>query len=112
MSYKSLVLAVASLALTACYHVSVVYNPPGPAQASAATVVDVPWSHGFVAGLVPPAEVNTKGKRWMEPGSVHRFVFSRVREPGLEPGSLAAQDPKSCAFASSATPAQQKGARS
>ncbi len=62
MSRKSLVLAVASLALTACYHVSVVYNPPGPAQASAATVVDVPWSHGFVAGLVPPAEVNTKEK--------------------------------------------------
>src|SRR5687767_34493 len=28
-----------------------------------------------------------------------------MREPGLEPGSLAAQDPKSCAFASSATPA-------
>ena len=28
-----------------------------------------------------------------------------MREPGLEPGSLAAQDPKSCASTSSATPA-------
>jgi hypothetical protein len=62
MFRKSLMLAAASVALTACYHVSVVYNPPGPAQASAATVVDVPWSHGFIYGLVPPAEVNTTGK--------------------------------------------------
>jgi len=60
MYRKSLLLAVASVALTACYHVSVVYNPPGPAQASSGATVDKPWSHGFVYGLVPPAEVNTK----------------------------------------------------
>lgn len=60
MRFKSLALAVASLALTACYHVTVVHNPAGVSQASAPVVVDQPFSHSFIAGLVPPAELNVK----------------------------------------------------
>lgn len=60
MRFQSLALAVASLALTACYHVTVVHNPAGVSQASAATVVDKAWSNSFVVGLVPPPEINVK----------------------------------------------------
>jgi hypothetical protein len=55
MRLKALALAAASLAVTACYHVTVVSN----AQPSA-TVVDRPWQHSFIYGLVPPAEINVK----------------------------------------------------
>lgn len=62
MRTKLLALAVASFALSGCYHVTVVHSRPGVTQQAAAapTVVDKPFSHSFVAGLVPPAEVNVK----------------------------------------------------
>lgn len=56
MRFKSLALAVASIALTGCYHVTVVQSTARPAT----TVVDKPWQHSFIAGLVPPAELNVK----------------------------------------------------
>lgn len=55
MRLKSLALAVASFALTGCYHVTVQTSaPPSP------TVVDIPWQHSFIFGLVPPKELNVK----------------------------------------------------
>jgi hypothetical protein len=56
MRFKSLALAVASLALTGCYHVTVLNSRATPA----ATVVDKPWQHSFIGGLVPPVELNVK----------------------------------------------------
>ena len=47
-------LIVAAVALSGCYHVTVVSAAPSP------TVVDKPWQHSFIAGLVPPAEINVK----------------------------------------------------
>jgi hypothetical protein len=60
MRIKSLALAVASLALTGCYHVTVTHNPGGVSQAGAGAVVDKPFSHSFVYGLVPPPEISVK----------------------------------------------------
>lgn len=60
MRVKMLTLAVGAVVLTGCYHVTVVHNKPGVMQQGAGTVVDKPFSHSFVAGLVPPAEVNVK----------------------------------------------------
>ncbi|HJQ20368.1 MAG TPA: hypothetical protein VJ867_08485 [Gemmatimonadaceae bacterium] len=57
MRLKALALAAASLGLSACYHITVVSN----AQPSS-TVVDAPWQHGFIQGLVPPAEMNVKSQ--------------------------------------------------
>jgi Bor protein len=53
---RILALAVASVALAGCYHVSVVTGaPPSP------TVLDKPWQNSFVIGLVPPPPVDAKG---------------------------------------------------
>ena len=60
MRIRVLTLAVGAFVLTGCYHVSVVHNKPGVMQQGAPTVVDKPFSHSFVAGLVPPPEVNVK----------------------------------------------------
>lgn len=53
---KSLLLAVAAVALTtsACYRVTVLSGAPE----AATPAVMVPWAHGFVYGLVPPGTVN------------------------------------------------------
>lgn len=48
-------LATATL-LAGCYRLSVTYGPQ-PAAASA-TVVEFPWQHSWVFGLVPPPEIN------------------------------------------------------
>ncbi|MEX2153538.1 MAG: Bor family protein [Gemmatimonadaceae bacterium] len=57
MRLKLLALAAASVALTGCYHITVQTNAqPSP------TVVDLPWQHSFIYGLVPPAEVNVKDR--------------------------------------------------
>ena len=55
MRLRLLALAVASLGLSACYRATVVTG----AQASP-TVIDKPWQHSFVYGLVPPAQIDTK----------------------------------------------------
>ena len=60
MRFRSLALAAASLALTACYRVTVVHNPAGVRQSSSAATVDKPFSNSFIYGLVPPAEINTR----------------------------------------------------
>ena len=62
MRIKMLSLAAAGVVLTGCYHVSVVHNPGGVAQQGAGTVVEKPFSHSFVAGLVPPAELNVSDR--------------------------------------------------
>ena len=54
---RTLVLAVASIALAGCYHVTVTTG-----SAPATTVIDKPFQHSFVFGLVPPAEMNTKAE--------------------------------------------------
>jgi hypothetical protein len=62
MRIKKIALAAAALLLGGCYHVTVEYMPSGPMQQSSAApvVVEKPFSHSFVDGLVPPAEVNVK----------------------------------------------------
>jgi hypothetical protein len=57
MRLRLLALAVASLALAGCYRATVV-----TAAQPSATVIDVPFQHSFVYGLVPPAEINTREK--------------------------------------------------
>jgi len=55
MRLKLVALAVAGIALTGCYHVTVQTSAqPSP------TVVDKPWQHSFIAGLVPPDELTVK----------------------------------------------------
>ena len=54
---RTLVLAVASIALAGCYHVTVTTG-----SAPATTVIDKPFQHSFVYGLVPPSEMNTKAE--------------------------------------------------
>jgi hypothetical protein len=53
MRRRVIALMVAAAALSGCYHVTVISAAPSP------TVVDKPWQHSFVIGLVPPAEINT-----------------------------------------------------
>jgi hypothetical protein len=52
---RILAVAVASVALTGCYHISVSTGaPPAP------TVIDKQWQNSFVIGLVPPPVIDTK----------------------------------------------------
>lgn len=53
---KALLAIAAGFALlTGCYRVTVVSGTtPSP------TVVDNPWQHSFLYGLVPPSEINVK----------------------------------------------------
>lgn len=60
MRFKSLALAVASLALTACFHVTVTHNPAGVSQAAAPVVVDQQFANSFIYGLVAPPVLNVK----------------------------------------------------
>jgi hypothetical protein len=55
MRLRLLALAVASLSLTACWHVTVTSG-----ATPTATVVDKPWQNSFIDGLVPPPEVNVR----------------------------------------------------
>jgi hypothetical protein len=55
MHLKLLALAVASAALSGCYHVTVTSG-----ATPATTVVDKPFQHSFIYGLVPPPEINTR----------------------------------------------------
>lgn len=46
---------IAAAALSGCYRVTVISSAqPSP------TVVDKPWQHSFIYGLVPPSELETK----------------------------------------------------
>lgn len=64
MRFTSVALAaVAVVVLAGCYRVTVTYGPQ-PA-ANVATVVDYPWQHSWVFGLVPPPEINV-GERCAE----------------------------------------------
>ena len=47
-------LLVAAAALSGCYHVTVISATPSP------TTVDKQWQNSFIAGLVPPSELNVK----------------------------------------------------
>lgn len=60
MRIKVLALAVGGFVLTGCWKVTVVHNKPGVMQQAAPTVVNKPFSHSFVVGLVPPPELNVK----------------------------------------------------
>lgn len=57
MRAKSLALLVGTVLLAGCYHITVESGaPPSP------VVVDRPWQHSFIGGLVPPGELNVKDK--------------------------------------------------
>ena len=49
---RSFAVLLVALAASGCYKVTVVSGTPSP------TVVNKPWQHSFVYGLVPPAELN------------------------------------------------------
>jgi hypothetical protein len=51
----TLACALAALLSAGCYRVTVLSGAP----AAATPAVNVMWAHGFVYGLVPPAQVNT-----------------------------------------------------
>lgn len=55
MRLKSLALLAGTFLLTGCYHI-VVTSGAAPSP----TVVDRPWQHSFISGLVPPSEINVK----------------------------------------------------
>lgn len=74
---KSLLLAAAAVALTsACYRVTVLSGAPE----AATPAVLVPWAHGFVYGLVPPATVTTASQC---PQGVARVVTEQSFLNGL-----------------------------
>ena len=55
MRFKSLVLIAGAVLLSGCYHTVVTTNAPPSPQ-----VVERPWQHTWIYGLVPPPEVNVK----------------------------------------------------
>lgn len=55
MRFKSLAVAVASLGLSGCYHITV-----NTGKAPAPTIVDKQWQNSFIYGLMPPPEVNVR----------------------------------------------------
>jgi len=52
MRLRALALPAAALLLAGCYRVTVVTAAP-----PSATVIDKPWQHSFIYGLVPPDSV-------------------------------------------------------
>lgn len=58
---RSFAILAAGLVLGGCYRVTVTAGPQ-PTAADTPTVVDVPFSHSFVYGLVPPPEINVREK--------------------------------------------------
>jgi hypothetical protein len=55
MRLKFATALVAMILAGGCYRITVISNAtPSP------TVVDKPWQHSFIAGLVPPPEINVK----------------------------------------------------
>jgi hypothetical protein len=53
---RLLTLFAAALTVIGCYRITVLHGTQPPP--SAATVVEYPWQHSWVFGLVPPAEIN------------------------------------------------------
>ena len=52
---RTLAIITIAAALSGCYHVTVISSAqPSP------TVVEKPWQHSFIDGLVPPSELETK----------------------------------------------------
>jgi hypothetical protein len=77
---QTLAAALAAAVLSsACYRVSVVTG-----AAPAATVVDKPWTHSFVIGLVPPAPVDVSKE--CGAAGVSRVVTQRSFLNGLVAG--------------------------
>jgi anti-sigma factor RsiW len=55
MRLKSMAILAATVVLAGCYHTVVTTSAPPSPQ-----VVERPWQHTFIYGLVPPPEVNVK----------------------------------------------------
>jgi Bor protein len=53
---RHLVLCAAVLTVAGCYRITVLHGTQPPA--AEATVVEYPWQHSWVFGLVPPSEIN------------------------------------------------------
>lgn len=53
---RPLVVLAAAMLLAGCYRVTVLHGTQSPP--TTATVVDYPWQHSWVFGLVPPPEIN------------------------------------------------------
>ena len=57
---RALFPVVACVLLAGCYRITVTSGPQPPADS--ATVVEYPWQHSWVYGLVPPPEVNVRDR--------------------------------------------------
>ena len=57
---KHLALWAGVLLVTGCYRITVLHGTQPPPSNS--TVIDYPWQHGWVFGLVPPPEINVGGR--------------------------------------------------
>ena len=53
---KGLALFAVPLTVAGCYRITVLHGTQPPP--TAATVVEYPWQHSWVFGLVPPPEIN------------------------------------------------------
>ncbi len=51
---KLLSVVVLGLLLTSCYHAQIITN-----EQPSANVIDKPWAHGFIFGLISPEEIRT-----------------------------------------------------
>lgn len=51
-------LLITTVLLTGCYHASITTGLPE----SSTEIYDTPWAMGFVAGLIPPAEIDASDK--------------------------------------------------
>lgn len=60
MRAKAVMMVSAVVMLGGCYRITVTHGPQ-PA-ANVATVVDFPWQHSWVFGLVPPPEINVRDR--------------------------------------------------
>ena len=57
---RNFLFVAGAVLLAGCYRITVTYGPqPVP---STATVVEYPWQHSWVFGLVPPPEINVKDR--------------------------------------------------
>ena len=57
---RNLLMLVGAVLFVGCYRVTVTHGPQPPAPS--ATVVEFPWQHSWVFGLVPPAEITVKDR--------------------------------------------------
>jgi len=75
-SIKVITLLACTALLTSCYHAEIITGKPMSNQ-----VIDKPWAHSFIAGLVPPSEVSVASQcenGVVKVGTQHSFLNGLV----------------------------------